>query len=337
MANAVRFIYVPGSQELPETLDSNAIYFVEGDQQLWAQNHLIANYTDGDAIESALFAELANYHVKSVEVDPEGQETYTSAIVDAELDENGNLVLTRGDISVSIEIGQGIAGDGILVDADDPSFDIVSNLNADGTTISPVVSRVTLSGFASEQYVDDAISHISGAMHFLGVSSTPIVDGQASVPTIDGEPVPISELNPGDVVLYDSSEFVWDGSVWKELGDASSYVLKTTRIIGGDKLSVSGDGSLVSDVTVSHDAVSDSDITVEQEITTDGHASDWDNINPDGDIRFSIVDTMEFDRFGHITSVSYQDMTEYLAKFAKYFSGESHWSEESGVTPNSNG
>ena len=65
----------------------------------------------------------------------------------------------------------------------------------------------------------DALSGVTGAMHFLGVSSTNPADG---VITIEGEVV---VPNSGDIVIYESKEFICDknGNL-VELGDESVYL-----------------------------------------------------------------------------------------------------------------
>ena len=71
------------------------------------------------------------------------------------------------------------------------------------------------------------IGGLSGAMHFVGTSTTDPEDGTV---TIEGKP----DYTPaeGDVVLYGSQEFVYSGDAWQLFGDEGSYVLKTTTING---------------------------------------------------------------------------------------------------------
>jgi len=81
------------------------------------------------------------------------------------------------------------------------------------------------------------LSKLTGAMHFIGFSTTSITDGGSEQPTIQGNIV--TNLNNGDVVIYQeaitnsnetitvvSKEFVWTGTNWELLGDEGSYVLK---------------------------------------------------------------------------------------------------------------
>ena len=137
----------------------------------------------------------------------------------------------------------------------------------------------------------------AGAMHFLGISSTPITDGGREHPKIDGSVIDTGELHAGDVVLYSPSgntyyqEFVWcidstGTGHWSLLGDESSFVPSARRIIAGEGLS--GGGTLDNDVTLYHGATgSGSDTTL--------------NITDDGLI--SYVTGVTVDKFGHVTGL----------------------------------
>ena len=70
------------------------------------------------------------------------------------------------------------------------------------------------------------IGGLSGAMHFVGTSTT---DPATGTVTIDGEPYSPAS---GDVCLYNAKEYVYNGTSWTELGDESSFVLKTTTVNG---------------------------------------------------------------------------------------------------------
>ena len=143
---------------------------------------------------------------------------------------------------------------------------------------------------ATKQYVDDAVSGLSGAMHFLGISSTAITDGGTEKPRIDGETVdPIA----GDVVLYNQKEFVWTGSAWELLGDESSYALKTVTISAGTGLT--GGGDLSANRTLSHSDTST--LSGEQ-----GGTSDVANKN------IHTIGSVTVDGFGHVTAVSEKDI-----------------------------
>lgn len=63
------------------------------------------------------------------------------------------------------------------------------------------------------------ITGLTGAMHFVGVSTTDPAEGA----TIAGK----SKFAAGDVCLYNTKEFVYDGKKWVELGDEGSHLTKT--------------------------------------------------------------------------------------------------------------
>lgn len=79
---------------------------------------------------------------------------------------------------------------------------------------------------------------LASPMRFVGTSTTdPTGDSGA---TIEG----YESFQAGDVCLYKttSKEYVYNGTVWLELGDEGSYALKTVKITAGDGLT--GEGTL---------------------------------------------------------------------------------------------
>lgn len=71
---------------------------------------------------------------------------------------------------------------------------------------------------------------LTGAMRFIGTSSVAITDGGTQAPTIGGSSITVANLQSGNVVLYGSQEFVWNGSNWELLGDEGSYKVKQTAV-----------------------------------------------------------------------------------------------------------
>lgn len=67
--------------------------------------------------------------------------------------------------------------------------------------------------------VTNAVSGLSGAMHYIGESTTDPAGGTA---TVEGHEDWVS----GDVVTYNAKEYVYDGENWRELGDESSFAVK---------------------------------------------------------------------------------------------------------------
>lgn len=110
---------------------------------------------------------------------------------------------------------------------------------------------------ATMKDVTAAVAELNGAMHFEGVSTTDPAPAEGSGKvTITGKP----DYTPsaGDVVIYDISEYVYDGSKWVKLGDegvAAKLIqnLDVTDInVGADStLTVIGqtDGSIHATVT----------------------------------------------------------------------------------------
>lgn len=82
-------------------------------------------------------------------------------------------------------------------------------------------------GAVDSQYVQDQIADLGKAMKFIGRATINITDGattSAAELGIGG----YSARRKGDVILNkdDQREFVWDGSVWEELGKEGDYVIK---------------------------------------------------------------------------------------------------------------
>lgn len=83
----------------------------------------------------------------------------------------------------------------------------------------------------AQQAISDLQKSVTGAMHFLGLSTTAITDEAATGPwTIESKTYIASGtpgegqilLKAGDAALYGKKEFVWNGSMWREYGDMSS-------------------------------------------------------------------------------------------------------------------
>lgn len=69
---------------------------------------------------------------------------------------------------------------------------------------------------ATMKDVTGAVADLNGAMHFEGVSTTDPVNVGV---TIEGKPDYVAAA--GDVVIYETVEYVFDGSKWVQLGDES--------------------------------------------------------------------------------------------------------------------
>ena len=98
--------------------------------------------------------------------------------------------------------------------------------------------------------VTSAISGLSGAMHFIGTSTSAITDGGTENPTISGYSG--TAKTSGNVVIYSNKEFVWTGSAWELLGDEGSYALKTYTVTGDTNTGLTGGGQLSTNPVIAH-------------------------------------------------------------------------------------
>ena len=114
---------------------------------------------------------------------------------------------------------------------------------------------------------------LASAMRFVGTSTTDPTDSSGA--TIEG----YQTFQAGDVCLYKntSKEYVYNGTIWLELGDEGSYALKTVSITVPEGGGLEGGGTLADSRTISH-------------AKPDGAA-----VTPRG------AYTIATDKFGHVT------------------------------------
>ena len=120
---------------------------------------------------------------------------------------------------------------------------------------------------------------LSSALKFLGTTTTVLEDSSTTNPIVIGDASITAQ--PGNVVLYDHLEFIWNGSSWEELGDEKSFALKSIQIKAGGGLS--GGGALTGDVTISH-----ADTSSQASITTGGR---------------TYINSITLDEYGHVTAL----------------------------------
>lgn len=86
------------------------------------------------------------------------------------------------------------------------------------------ISKITLPSGTTYD-IKDAVARMnqSGAMHYLGITTTAITDSSTtSTITIDGASITLGASDAGAVVIYGDNEFVWNGSKWQEFGSTGS-------------------------------------------------------------------------------------------------------------------
>lgn len=129
-------------------------------------------------------------------------------------------------IDGNLSVARGGTGTGTLA-----SGEVLIGNGTGAVTTKPIDTTVTAnsSNLVTSGAVASAISGLTGAMHFLGVSTTEIKDGGTQNPTIGGNT--ITTKTAGDVVIYENQEYVWSTTnKWELLGDEGSYALDSVVI-----------------------------------------------------------------------------------------------------------
>lgn len=85
--------------------------------------------------------------------------------------------------------------------------------------------------------INELVEGTVGGVHYIGTTTTAITDGATTNPiTIRGESVTATQ---GDMVSYGSGEFIFDGSIWNEIGDLTGLGSMAYED-AGDYLALSG-------------------------------------------------------------------------------------------------
>ena len=86
---------------------------------------------------------------------------------------------------------------------------------------------------ATTAFVKNNIGGLSGAMHYIGITSTALTDG-ATTSTLTAKTIgsltKTTGFIAGDVVLYNDGEYVWNGSLWEQLGDSGSFKTRQATV-----------------------------------------------------------------------------------------------------------
>ena len=93
---------------------------------------------------------------------------------------------------------------------------------------NPKIARITLpSGTVydikddkARQDIDTLRGLITQTMKYIGTTSTALVDGSDTNPIVINQDYYTAEA--GDVVIYGSKEFIFNGTVWNEFGETGS-------------------------------------------------------------------------------------------------------------------
>lgn len=125
-----------------------------------------------------------------------------------------------GDLASDVATLQGKVGQvegkvTALEEKDSPTRTEFTTLEGKVTTNTEGLS--TANGKISA--LETKIAGLTGAMHFIGTSTTNPAEGTVTV-----ESKPEYAAAAGDVVLFNKKEYVYDGSAWVELGDEGSHL-----------------------------------------------------------------------------------------------------------------
>lgn len=199
----------------------------------------------------------------------------------------GNVVLSQTDAGLKAEVDLSA----YAKTADVPAIKVNDAGHAD--TADKVNHALTIGGktFDGSETVDVTASDlgISGAMHFVGTSTSDPDTGSVTIPgKADYAPV------LGDVVLYNDKEFVYSSNGWEELGDESSHALKTVKVEAGTDLV--GGGTLEADRTISHAEITRTDETDTAETPVHGG-------------KITVVSSVSTSNTGHVTGVKTKEIT----------------------------
>ena len=111
-----------------------------------------------------------------------------------------------------------------------------------GEEVKNYISKVQLSGgtyFIKDTEAHEKLAGLTGAMHFVGTSSTDPTSGK---PTVAGHTV---DFVAGDVVVYTPAgkqecEYVYNGSTWQEFGSTGSLKALAFKDSASGNVTVSG-------------------------------------------------------------------------------------------------
>ena len=104
---------------------------------------------------------------------------------------------------------------------------------------------------AARQAIQDLTNAVSGAVHYVGTTTTVLSDGASTKPiTVEGETY---QQKAGDVVNYGNMEYIWNAvsNVWREFGSTGSLKALAFKDSASGNYTPSGTVSVTPSVTMS--------------------------------------------------------------------------------------
>ena len=189
-------------------------------------------------------------------LDLEGLKTYNTKVKelidDKVAKETGTAVHTLGAYRIATN------ADGLVTETAALRFDDLAEKPTIGTgNLTLQLNGTDIGSFNANAESNSTINikfnpgdlGLTNAMVFRGKSIKDPLGAEGA--EIEGEEKPASvTFKAGDVVLYSTKEYVYNGTKWIELGDEGSHALKTIEITGTDGLT--GGGSLEANREIKH-------------------------------------------------------------------------------------
>ena len=178
-------------------------------------------------ITEYIYEEVLNY-LNQLDYNDQAQ---PHQFVTAVSENNGKISVTRSTISMSditgvLPTSQG--GTGITRVEDDELLvgSLEGNLQVRRfvSHIEETDRNVFATTGAIIDYVTNQTAGLTGAMHYIGEATVEITNGSNINPRITG--YNFSKAQPGDVIIFNSGEFVWTGAAWRLIGEEGSYAIK---------------------------------------------------------------------------------------------------------------
>lgn len=198
----------------------------EMQEAIGANTEAIGANAEGIKANAEAIEALQNGTVTSVTEGEDSVEKYVSLSIEKTADTN-DVVVTLDDTNLSTAIS---ALGGLKINGKTPYA-----INADGAVTA---SDITLAaediklanGTDLESKIsslDDEITALASATHFIGVSTTEITDEGTQKATIDNSE---HTAEDGDIVIYGQGEFIWSNGAWHLLGDTTAEQARLTAV-----------------------------------------------------------------------------------------------------------
>lgn len=151
-----------------------------------------------------------------------------SSVVTSVSQTNGKVSTTKRQLTFSDISGTITPEHGGTGRTDLTQDQVLVGNGTEAVNFVPIATEIAMNNalvpnYLIKSYVDNATAGLTGAMHFIGEATVVINPNSGIDPRIDG--YNFGQAQFGDVILYDSKEYVWDGT-WRLLGDEGSYAVK---------------------------------------------------------------------------------------------------------------